>query len=53
MEAEKSPTSIEQWYEHVTNLDRHWKKSRREEERLKGKNKQVSVPRNQVSRPQI
>jgi len=23
MEAERSPTSIKQWYEYVTNLDRH------------------------------
>ena len=23
MEAERPPTSIEQWYEHATNLDRH------------------------------
>ena len=23
IEVEKPPTSIEQWYEHVTNLDRH------------------------------
>ena len=33
--AERSLTSIEQWYEYTTNLDRHWKKSRRKEERLK------------------
>jgi len=36
IEAERPPTSIEQWYEHATNLDRHWRESRREEERLKG-----------------
>ena len=35
IEAERPPTSIEQWYEHATNLDRHWRESRREEERLK------------------
>jgi len=36
MEAERPPTSIEQWYECATNLDRHWRESKREEERLKG-----------------
>ena len=36
MEAERPPTSIKQWYEHTTNLDRHWRESRREEERLRG-----------------
>jgi len=30
MEAEISPTSIEQRYEYATNLDRHWRKNRRE-----------------------
>jgi len=29
--------SIEQWYERVTNLNKYWRKSRREEERLRGK----------------
>ena len=36
MEAERPPTSIEQWYECAINLDRHWRESRRKEERLKG-----------------
>jgi len=36
METERPPTSIKQWYEHTTNLDRHWRESRREEERLRG-----------------
>ena len=35
MEAEKPPTSIEQWYEHATNLDRHWRESKREEEKMR------------------
>ena len=33
IEVEKPPTSIEQWYEHVTNLDTHWRKSQKKEER--------------------
>jgi len=35
MEAENPPTSIEQWYRRVTALDRNWRESRREEERLR------------------
>jgi len=35
MEVERPPASIEQWYNHATNLDRHWRESRRKEERLK------------------
>jgi len=35
MKAERPPTSIEQWYKHTTNLDRHWRESRREEERIR------------------
>ena len=37
MEAEDSPTSIEQWYQRTTALDRNWRESRREEERLRKK----------------
>ena len=37
MEAENPPTSIEQWYKRATALDRNWRESRREEERLKKK----------------
>ena len=39
MEAENLPTSIEQWYRRATALDRNWRESRREEERLRGKKK--------------
>jgi len=37
MEAENPPASIEQWYRRATALDRNWRESRREEERLKKK----------------
>jgi len=37
IEAENPPTSIENWYRRTTVLDRNWRESRREEERLKGK----------------
>jgi len=36
MEAERPPINIEQWYKFTTNLDRHWRESRRGEERLRG-----------------
>ena len=51
MEAENPPASIEQWYRRATALDRNWRESRREEERLKkrevggGKQEQQSLPR--------
>ena len=37
IEAENLPAFIEQWYKRATALDRNWRKSRREEERLRGK----------------
>ena len=39
MEAENQPDSIEQWFRRATALDRNWRESRREEERLRGKKK--------------
>jgi len=37
MEAENPPLSIEQWYRRAMALDRNWRESRREEERLRKK----------------
>ena len=37
VEAENLPASIEQWYRRATALDRNWRESRREEERLREK----------------
>ena len=37
MEAENPPASIEQWYRWATALDRNLRESRKEEERLRGK----------------
>ena len=37
MEAENPLTSIENWYRRATELDRNWRESRREEERLREK----------------
>ena len=39
IEVENLLTSIEQWYRRATVLDRNWRESRREEERLKEKKK--------------
>jgi len=33
--SEHQPQSIKQWYKQAKNLDRHWRESRREKERLK------------------
>jgi len=40
MEVENPPTSIKNWYRRATALDRNWRESRREEERLRGKKEQ-------------
>jgi len=37
MEAENQPNSVKQWYKRAIALDRNWRESRREEERLRGK----------------
>jgi len=37
MEVERPPRNIDQWYEHTTNLDRHWRESKKKEERLRDK----------------
>jgi len=37
MEAENPPASIEQWYRRTMALDRNWRESRREKERLRKK----------------
>ena len=37
MNAENPPASIEQWYKRATALDRNWRESRREKERLRKK----------------
>ena len=37
MEAENPPASIEQWYKRTMALDRNWRESRKEKERLRKK----------------
>jgi len=41
MEAENQPSSIEQWYKRAMALDRNWRESRREEEKMKERRKQM------------
>jgi len=45
MESENPLTFIEQWYRRATALDRNWRESRREEERLKKKEVVGGVPK--------
>jgi len=47
MEAETQSSSIEQWFSRAIALDRNWRESRREEERLRGKkeNSRALAPR--------
>jgi len=50
MESKHPPRSIEQWYRRATNLNRHWRGSRREEERLRERREtESSAPR--LNRP--
>ena len=35
MKVERPLVSIKQWYEHTTNLNKHWRESKRKEKRLK------------------
>jgi len=40
MEVGNQPGSIEQWFRRATALNRNWRESKREEERLRGKKEQ-------------
>jgi len=57
MEAENQPGSIKQWFRRAIALDRNWRKSKRKEERLRGKkeNNRAPAPRlnNQKAQRQI
>ena len=43
MEAERQPGSIKQWCKRATTLDRNQRESRREEERLRGKEEKKTL----------
>jgi len=53
MEAENPPTSIENWYRRATALDRNWRESRREEERLRGKRETMGTAPKQEQRQSL
>jgi len=53
MEAENLPTSIENWYRRATALDRNWRESRREEERLRGKKEMTGSAPKQEQRQNL
>ena len=53
MKAENLPTSIENWYRRATALDRNWRESRREEERLRGKKKAMGGAPKQEQRQNL
>jgi len=53
IEAENLPTSIENWYRRATALDRNWRESRREEERLRGKKEGMGSAPKQEQRQNI
>jgi len=43
IEAEHQPGTAEQWYDRAIALNRNWRESRREEERLRGQREQEGV----------
>ena len=44
MEAENQPATIEYWFKRAITLDRNWRESKREEERLRGKKETNGAP---------
>jgi len=53
MEAKNPPTSIENWYRRATALNRNWRESRREEERLRGKKETIGGAPKQEQRQSL
>ena len=53
MEVENPPASIEQWYRRATALDRNWRESRKEEERLRKKEVGGRVQKQSLPRPLV
>ena len=53
MKTENLPASIEQWYRRVTALDRNWRESRKEEERLRKKEVGGGVQKQSLLRPLV
>jgi len=53
MEAETQLSSIEQWFSRAIALDRNWRKSRREEERLRGKKENNRAPAQRLNNREV
>jgi len=53
MESENPPTSIELWYRRAMALDRNWRESRKEEERLQGKKEPEGEAQKQEQRQSL
>ena len=53
MEAENPLASIEQWYRRAIALDRNWRESRREDERMRGKKEAVGGALKQEQRQSL
>ena len=53
MEVENPPASIEQWYKRAMALDRNWRESRREEERLREKKETMGEAPKQEQRQSL
>jgi len=51
IEAKNQPGSIEQWYKRATALDKNWRESKREKERLRGKKENRGEAPKQEQRP--
>ena len=50
MEAENQPSLIKQWFKRAIALDRNWRESRREKEKLRGKKEQGELLLNNRSK---
>jgi len=48
IEAKRPPRNIKQWYERVMSLDRYWRKSRQEENRLRDR-RETEVPAQRIN----
>ena len=53
IEVENPPASIEQWYKRAMALDRNWRESRREEERLREKKETMGEAPKQEQRQSL
>ena len=53
MEIENQPGSIEQWFRRAMALDRNWRESRREENRMREKRENNGVPTPRLNNQEV